>query len=399
MKTTSAAVTGRSRRAHGRIAPWAAWILLAVCIAALLTTFALDALAPRPFPAVEEFSSNAEAMAVAMVGFMAVGVLIVVRVPGNRLGWILCTFALLMVINPLLYQYAIAGLPGWDVAAWASSWAWLPPIALLSLAMLRFPTGQPPRSWRWVEWVAMAGVIASVGIGLALWPRRGLSLLLVGDAYPGVAGVVANVALPLSFAAFVAAAVSLLVRLRGARGVERQQLKWLVAAVAVAAAGLVVFAAGDVFFGGVQPPVADVLSTLGLLGIPSAIWIAITRYRLYELDRLISRTVTYALVTVALAAVYAVVAVVPTVLFDVQSDVLVAAATLAAAALFRPLRERVQSAVDRRFDRTRYDALRTAGAFALRLRGASDLRVVERDLTRTVRMTMQPAHVSVWLRP
>lgn len=382
----------------GRVRRRAAWTVLALGFAAMLATFVLEAIGPRPFPGVEEFSSNAEAVAVAVAGFLVVGVLIVARVPGNRLGWILSWFALLMVINPLLYQYAIAGLPGWDVAAWASSWAWVPPIALLGQAMLRFPTGVPPTRWKWVEWFAVAGIAASIGIGLALWPHRGLWLLFVGDAYPGVADVMASFALPLVFGSFVAAAASLLIRLHRARGVERQQLKWLVAAVVVAATGLVAFAVGDVVFEGVQPVVADVLSTVGLLGIPAAIWIAITRYRLYELDRLISKTVTYAVVSVALAGVYLSVAVVPVALFDVEGDVLVAAATLAAAAVFQPLRRRVQTAVDRRFDRTRYDAIRTTEAFMTRLRGAPDLRVVERDLARVVNETVHPAHVSVWIR-
>lgn len=389
----------RGGAAHVRVVPWLAWGVLLTTVGLLLAALGLWATAPPPPPGVEQFSASAWAFSAAMVAFAFIGALIVVRAAGNPLGWMLGLFALLMVASPFAYQWALAGLPGWDVAAWLNAWLWIVPIAVLAHAVLRFPHGRlPSRGWRWVSRTATAGIAATVGVGVALWSERGLVLLTVGDQFPGVADSVAGVALLLVFGSFVAAALSLVVRLHRARGEERQQVKWLVYAVAVVAVGLVAFAVGDIVLNGAQPLIGEVLGTVGIVGIPVAMWIAITKYRLYEIDRLISRTLSYAALTALLVGLYALIAIVPSALFAVDSDLLVAAATLAAAGAFRPLRRRLQLAVDRRFNRTRYDAMRTIDAFAIRLRGETGLTTLVGDLAGVVGDTMQPASVTVWLR-
>lgn len=384
----------------GSMRGWLAWSLFAACVGFLLVAGALDVAGPRPLPDVEGFSAGAWAFAAAVVGFALVGALITTRVAGNRLGWYLTGFALLMATSPPAYQYSIAGLPGWEVAAWLNAWLWIVPIGVLAEAMVRFPDGQrPSRIWRWVSYSATTGIVASVLVGVALWPQRGMTLLTVGDHFPGIAGTVAGVALPLVFGSFVAATVALVVRQRRADPEERLQLRWVTYAVAVIATGLVAFAIGDVLYGGAQPVVAEVLGSVGILAVPLSMWIAISRHRLYEIDRLISRTVTYALLSAVLLGVYAAVAVVPSALLDISSDLLVAAATLAASGVFQPLRRRVQAAVDQRFDRTRYDAARTVDRFVARLRAGAGLTTVVNDMAAVIGATVHPASVSVWVRP
>lgn len=389
-----------SRGRRGPTTAWLAWSLSATCVAFLLVTGTLEAFGPRPPTGVEGFSASAWVFSLAIIGFALTGALITTRVAGNPLGWYLTGFALLMATGPLAYQYASARMPGWEVAAWVSAWLWIVPIGVLAEAMLRFPDGRRPSGiWRWVGYAATAGIVASGMVGVALWPRRGPALLTVGDHFPGIADVFAGVGLPLVFGSFVAAAVSLVARQRHARPEVRLQLRWVTYAVAVAAAGLCAFAIGDVLFGGVQPVVGDLLSSAGVVGVPVSMWIAISRHRLYEIDRLISRTVSYALLSAMLVGVYAAVAVVPSALLDIRSDLLVAAATLAVAGLFQPLRRRLQAAVDHRFDRTRYDAARTVDRFVARLRAGTGFTTVVSDMVTVVGDTVHPASVSVWVRP
>lgn len=215
-----------------------------------------------------------------------------------------------------------------------------------------------------------------------------------------VASVPGNISLALTFASFVAGAVSLIFRFLRSRGEERLQLKWLMFATGVAASGLIGLAVADAGREG-DPLWVDLVSTLGILGIPAAIGIAIFKYRLYAIDRIISRTVSYALLTGVLVAVYVGgVLVLGPVLRPVtgSNDLAVAGSTLAVAALFSPARRRIQSSMDRRFNRRRYDAARTVEAFSARLREEVDLNALRSDLTSTVRETLQPAHVSLWLR-
>ncbi|MGI8823629.1 MAG: hypothetical protein ACR2JP_10070 [Acidimicrobiia bacterium] len=371
-------------------------------------TGVMSAIAPPPPPGVEPLTADAALFSVGLLGIMAAGTLVAGRHPANPIGWLLCGFGLVQVVAPLTYLYAIVGfagrgqpLPGAAIAAWVTVWIWIPPIALLGLALLLFPDGRPPSArWRPVVWVAIAGIGASLALGAALWPQRGLGLLTIDDDFPVVASVPGNISLTLTFASFVAGAVSLIFRFLSSRGEERLQLKWLMFATGVAASGLIGLAVADAAREG-DPLWVDLVSTVGILGIPAAIGIAIFKYRLYAIDRIISRTVSYALLTGLLLTVYVGgVLVLGPVLRPVtgSNDLSVAGSTLAVAALFSPARRRIQSFVDRRFNRRRYDAARTVEAFSARLREEVDLNALRSDLTSTVRETLQPAHVSLWLR-
>lgn len=192
----------------------------------------------------------------------------------------------------------------------------------------------------------------------------------------------------------VASAVAVVRRLRRSSGIERQQLKIVTAGVIASGSGFVINMVLRTAFGIGVPPWA-ISALVGV--IPLTILLAVLRYRLFDIDRLVSRTVTYAVVSAVLVVVYAAVVVVPAVLFNLQSDVLVAAATLAAAAAFVPVRHRVQQFVDRRFNRARYDAARVSEQFADRLRRNLDIDALADDLHRAVVVTLQPAHVSLWL--
>lgn len=365
-------------------------------------------IASPPPPGVEPITADAALFSLGLFGIMTVGVLVGSRHPTNPIGWLLCAFCLVQILAPLSYLYAIVGfygteqrLPGAAVAAWLTVWIWIPAIAILGLALLLFPDGRPPsRRWRWAVWIAVGGIASSIVLGATLWSSRGASFLSLGDDFPGMARVPGNVALALTFASFVTSAVSLVFRFHRSRGDERLQLKWLMFATAVAAAGLIGLAFADATFEG-DPLWIDLLGTLGVLGIPVAMGIAIFKYRLYAIDRIISRTLSYTLLTGAMAAVYA-----GGILLSgwmlrplAGSDGLaVAGSTLAAAALFSPARRRIQLAVDRRFNRRRYDAALTVDAFTARLRNEGNLDTLQSDLITTINEVLQPRSLSVWFR-
>jgi hypothetical protein len=287
--------------------------------------------------------------------------------------------------------------------AWISEWVWTTGgIPLLSFGLLLFPDGHlPSPRWRPVAWLAGATLAMFVfGTAFHTGPLANHPTItnpLAIDAAEPLFGVLQ----PLSAVCFpvvlVCSAASIVVRFRRARGLERQQLKWLAYAVAVFA---VVVALASWEWAGWA--VAQVASLLAFGFIPLAIGIAILRYRLYEIDRLISRTLVYGLLTALLAGVYATgVFVVGRLLDPAQgrSGLAVAASTLAVAALFQPLRRRIQNLVDRRFNRSRYDAARTVEAFSGRLREEIDLDSLSAELLTVVDQTMQPTQASLWLRP
>jgi hypothetical protein len=202
-----------------------------------------------------------------------------------------------------------------------------------------------------------------------------------------VAALAGYTGLVLWFASMLAALVSLVLRFRASRGTERQQLRWVAAGATGAVAGLVVGIAGVV------------VTYFAVLCLPVGVAVAVLRYRLWDLDRLVSRTVTYAAVTALLVVPYLLILPAATRLAGGSGSLAVAAATLAAAALFQPVRRRVQGLVDRRFNRRRYDAARTVDGFALRLRDQVDLDVLHGELLAVVDQTMQPTQASLWLRP
>jgi hypothetical protein len=267
-----------------------------------------------------------------------------------------------------------------------------------------FPTGRPPSPrWRWVSWLAGIGNLLFIVSYLSVWPRRGVALLGIRSPEPtGGLMVPYTVGTAAAMVAVLAGAVSLVVRFRRARGVERQQLKWLAYAGALAVLGFPLLVAAE---GVIRPPelVADVAAAVLILPIPVAVSVAVLRYRLYDIDRLINRTLIYGLLTALLGAVYAGLVLVLGQLFGgigtEPPSWAVAGATLAVAALFQPARRRIQAIVDRRFNRRKYDAARTIEAFSARLRDKVDLDALAAELLTVANQTMQPTTVSLWLRP
>jgi hypothetical protein len=343
------------------------------------------------------------------LSFGAMGGLVASRRSDNPLGWIFLAIALSHGIDSFVTQYAEYALitkqgsvPGGAISDWMAHWTFAPGAGLLAtLTLLLFPTGHPPSSrWRWVVWVvALAIALMVVPVAVATWPSRG-SLLEEGQP-GGAAFLLQGLGLLLVGVAMVVSLVSLVVRFRRAGGTERQQIKWL----AYAGALTVLFFSAQVLAGGPER-LAGLGVAVGLLllvvivpSIPIAVGIAILRYRLYDIDLVINRTLVYGALTVLLGAVYVVGVVgAPRMLpLEDDNDLLVAGSTLAVAALFSPLRRRIQAFVGRRFYRSRYDATRTLEAFGSRLREEVELEALLRDLQGVVRETLQPGAVSVWL--
>jgi hypothetical protein len=336
------------------------------------------------------------------------GALIVSRRPSHPIGWLLCAFGLANGLAAFAAEYAIYGLvshpgaaPGAGALAWVTSWLFAVNLALLTALLLLFPSGRPPSPrWRWVLWLASVGNGLVIIGALALWPRRGAALLQTdGPAPAGVLAELGNAGFWAALAALLAAGASLVVRFRRARGVERQQLKWLLYAVVIAILGTPLLSLTP----SRTPELAvDLASALLIALIPVAVGLAILRYRLYDIDRLINRTMVYGLLTVILGLGYAAGSLVFVLVAGTGADPpswLVAAATLAAATIFRPARRHIQAAVDRRFNRRKYNSAQTIQAYSTRLRDQIDLDTLSTELLAVVDQTMEPTRVSVWLRP
>jgi hypothetical protein len=348
------------------------------------------------------------AQMLAFAAYSAIGALIVARRPGNAIGWVFSAIGLLAVTMLVAGEYArYAYVTRPRPLSGAILAAWLPPTAVYALylstvilPLLLFPTGQPlsPR-WRPVLWIT-AVEIAGLTVLAGTHPE-----LLLGDGNHVIANPLAFAVADLPRAGQVdwvisvpvtAALVSMLMRFRRARGDERQQLKWF----AYGAALMVMLA----MTGSLRFPRADTLSSaLTLSLLPVAAGVAILRHRLYDIDRLINRTLVYGALTALLGTVYAAAVLVLGQLFGgVGGDPpswAVAGATLAVAALFQPARRRTQAVVDRRFNRRRADAAKTIQAFSTRLRDQIDLDTLSTELLAVVDQTMQPTRVSLWLRP
>ncbi|HEV3069082.1 MAG TPA: hypothetical protein VGY50_14610 [Streptosporangiaceae bacterium] len=345
----------------------------------------------------------------------AVGLVVAWRKPGNPLGWIFLLVGLFSALAEDASFYMVAdyrlrhgSLPlGW--AAVLTQPGWAPMIALMGVAILLFPDGRlPSRRWRWVLWayLAMAAlwvgstVVVSVGAiaGHHIQVDSGGDLLGLSGSIIGPDswfGVVQAVFFPLLTLCWLLSVAGQAVSYRRSSGERRQQLKWLLAGAAAAAAGLVL---GLLLAGaGLPGPVRGILTVVGLLALPASMGVAVFKYRLFDIDRIVSRTLGYAIVTGLLLGVYAGLVLLATRVLTVHAPVAVAAATLAAAALFTPVRRRVQRIVDHRFNRARYDADRTIAAFAGRLQDAVDLDTVRGDLLAAVHQALEPAHASVWL--
>jgi len=349
--------------------------------------------------------------------FGVVGFVVARRRPRNPLGWIILAVAGFFALSEDASFYVVgayrlrpAGLPlGW--VALLVQPAWAPAIVLLGLIVLLFPDGRLPSArWRWVLWLYL-GVAAlwAVGtvvvtVGAIAGHRTGVDSagnLVMFDHPAGWAvwwGVANDLFFPLLALGWLVSVAAQVLSYRRASGERRQQLKWLLAGSVVAGGGLAI-AAGQPVGHSVIGQVAAVIGFVGILAIPASIGVAILKYRLYDIDRIISRTLAYAIITGLLVGVYAGLVLLATQVLRLHSTVAVAAATLAAAALFSPVRRRVQRAVDRRFNRARYDADQTVAAFAGRLKDGVDLDAVREDLAGVVQAALEPAHVSVWIRP
>ena len=349
------------------------------------------------------------------LSYAPVGALIAARRPANPVGWLLCLNGVVLSIGHFSAQYAIYtllaqpnSLPVGEALAWISSWILPPIIGLQVFSYLLFPTGRLPSDrWKWLARLTVAFVIVGViTSAFSFGANAGLGPIpnpLGIEGFSNVYDMVLNF-LPLLY---VAVASSLFVRLHRARGVERQQIKWFAYAVSATIIGITLaYMIPDTIDMPLWFERAGFALNLAVTpAIPISMGIAILRYRLYEIDTLINRTLVYGALTVLLGLVYFGGVAMAQVIFRIltgqeqQPQLTIVVSTLIIAALFSPLRRRIQGFIDRRFYRKKYDAAKTLEAFSAKLRHETDLDTLSGDLTSVVRETMQPAHVSLWLRP
>jgi hypothetical protein len=399
---------------------WAVSLLLGLFSVALLI---LTRATPIPRGAVPR-GVNAVWGLLLLAILSTMGALIVARRPGNRIGWSFVAAGLGLGLQAFATQYAIYALltepgsvPGAAWLAWISSWLTIPAIfSAFAALLLLFPTGRLLSArWRPVAWMVV-GWIVGVAVGNIASPLESWlgveAPVRLNKAAGQIMNIIGGLAWLLATLAIPAAAASLVVRFRRSRGQERQQLKWLAYAAAMLGVGVLGRELVAILeqLGWVRSPstrpVGAVLAGLAILGVtalPVTAGIAILKYRLYEIDRIINRTLVYGLLTALLAAVYAgLVLSIGQLSGGIGTEPpsgAVAGATLAVAALFQPARRRIQQAVDRRFNRRKYNAAQTIQAFSTRLREQVDLDTLSSELLAVVNQTMEPTQVSFWLRP
>jgi hypothetical protein len=400
-----------------RTATWMAWSVWALCVVLFASAELLD-LFNSSVPTRGGPISNLY-IAVALLAYPTVGAIVASRRPKNLVGWILCAIGLLFGVEAFAEAYpyyALAAgadsLPGGVYMAWFSAESlWLLCLFLGSaLLVLLFPNGRLlSRSWRAVVWLAVGGS-AITAFAFATSPGR-ISPYRISNPFGiernqrSILELLGDLGAATLLVCCVLAVISIFVRLQSAEGEERQQIKWFAYAAAVLL---------STFFLGL--PLAGVIAAIGLgwaaqiplvigvLAIPAAVGVAMLRYRLYDIDVVINRTLVYGSLTLMLALVYFGGVTATQALFQTFTgqeelpQLVVVASTLLIAALFTPLRRRIQSFIDRRFYRRKYDARKTLEAFSSKLRDETDLDALSEDLTSVVRETMQPAHVSLWLR-
>ena len=397
----------------GRRLAWSLWVTAVVLTAAGLFFLALNGSTETPNSIGSPVIDGV--FAAFFLSFATVGALIAARQPRNPIGWLFLGGGLAAALEePLLgwSTYALVtepgSLPGGAAAALVADAVWLPSLASATLFMfVLFPTGRPPsRRWRpfvWIFTLDMAVYVVATLLnpgGLYFFPSidNPLGIEAAGESLQ----TALDYASPIVFVSLLVGLVALVLRFRASSGVEREQLKWIVYLAAVFVAltpGLIVLGEREVEVAGVL--VSDLVFTVLVCSVPVAVGLAILRYRLYDIDVVINRTLVYGALTATLATAY-----LGTVLLlqlalsplTEESDLAIAGSTLAVAALFRPARARIQSGVDRRFCRRRYDAARTLEGFGARLRDQVELDSLSAELRGVVADTMQPAHVSLWLR-
>jgi hypothetical protein len=397
-------------RDRAALVAWSLWVVATACLAGALALAFLNRSA--------DLEEAGELVFIVLIpatvlAFPTVGALVAARFPANPIGWLFCGVGVVLGFDSLANEWAVYGLfsnpdsvPAVEIMAWLASWLFLPPLfAVAPLLFLMFPDGKfLTRRWRPIGALIVVGAVL-VPLQSALAPGR-----LVEPPFERVVNPVGveGAAEALEVASLVgwcalavstlASAASMLIRLRRAAGIERQQLKWITTAAAAFAFSFVF--AGITFSFGFDL-IGQITIFLAFVAIPTAAGYAILRHRLYEIDRIINRALVYAPLTALLAASYAAIVLLLQLASEPLtqgSDLAIAGSTLAVAALFRPARRRIQGTVDRRFYRRRYDAQRTLEAFAARLREEVDLDSLSADLRSVVRDTLQPAQVSLWLR-
>jgi hypothetical protein len=406
----------------------ALWLAIVAQFGLILISLVLAALSLPPGISLAEGLAEPLAFGVVTLAFPTVGAICLLRRPSQPVGWLLSVVALGWALANAATGYAQyarsaspATLPGIEWALWLSgnSWTIVASQGVLLMLLLLFPTGSLISSrWRPVAWLVVGWTVVSVFAvafaGGTLDDMLGLGIANPAAAPEPVGAVLRALAgwLPYCFILlFAVGAIALGLRFRGSRGVERQQLKWIAVAAPVVVVALAV-TFGALALLGAQPTSGAAAPTgwllaVGIVGtlspglLPVAIGIAILRYRLYDIDRLINRALVYGVLTATLAASYVgVIAVLQVVLqpFTRGSQLTIAASTLVVAALFQPLRARIQRAVDRRFYRSRYNAERTVERFAGRLRDELDLAALSAELIGVVGETVRPARAGLWLR-
>ncbi len=386
------------------VVAWALWLVtFGCCAAGLLVTLAIY----RPLT-LAVLAEGALYAFFFVLGFATVGLVLALRRPGNPIGWLYgaagLTWAYTVPVQPWIDQLAREHRPlplVAQVVAATGDLSWAPAIALgITLPALLLPNGRlRSRRWRLVVVTSVTGAaLATVAGPFSPGPLEEMGI----DNPFGLAGPAGDIAAALTIAGVLLhwwslppAAVCVVLRFRSSRRAERQQMRWVAAGAAGAVAGLLVALPSGLGF---APGWISSIIFPALLCPPLAIGVAVLRYRLYDLDRIISRTLTYGLLTVLLGGGYAVVALALGQLLGRGSSLVVAAATLAVVAAFSPLRRRVQALVDRRFNRRRYDATRTVEGFSARLRDQVDLDALHTELLAVVDQTMQPTRASLWLR-
>jgi hypothetical protein len=407
-----------AERSFVRFSSWLAWSLWALTVALMAFTVVFTAI----YPLYRDAVSNAVNFGIAILfvaTFQTVGTLIASRRPENPIGWISCGMGLTLVAAVFFGNYAEyslvvepGALPWAQTAAWVGNWIWLVALSPLGFILLLFPAGHPPsRRWRPVAWLQGAALACwFVSQALAPGPMVNAGYESVNnpfgiEALGGVLKIVGAVSAFVLLVTVLASIISIVMRFRRSRGDERRQIKRVAYAGAVVALVLILQLAVETAL----PKASALLEVLNLglvvafIGVPIAAGIAILKYRLYEIDTIINRTLVYVGLTALLALVYVWSVIALQYIFRTltggESSLAVVASTLAIAALFNPLRRRIQALVDHRFYRRKYDAAKTLAAFSARLRDETDLNSLRSELVTVVRETVQPARVSVWLRP
>jgi hypothetical protein len=414
----------RSARGSRRTAVWLAWSLYGVLISLAIIISGVDLLSRGGSADMLYLAGEALLSVAAPAIFAVVAALIVSRQPRNTIGWVLMVPVGLFVVGAPLeiyIEHVAQESPAPTVplllVVWFNNWNWLLLIFPLLYIPLLFPNGRPPTPrWRWVSvaaivWATLFVLIVTLSRQFRAEFRADTRPALVLDNPIGVLGHDAGERLVGIWivglmALVVVCAAALFVRYRRADDTERRQIKWLLYASAaflvVYGGGLLSGVGGTTTLGGY---IWGVFAALSVMALPAAIGIAILRYRLYEIDTLINRTLVYGALSASLALVYFGGVATTQAIFraltgqEQQPQLAIVVSTLIIAALISPLRRRIQSFIDRRFYRRKYDARKTLEAFSARLRDETDLQALDRELVGVVRKTMQPAHVSLWLRP